>query len=587
MFINKALIKLAKGTGKEIFITCMWNIIFVMISTGISFCTAMIIRKVLGTEGRYDVLEPQILFVILFALILIQYVILRIKSVTAAKCGVKIKEKVRTRLIEKLFMLGPEYMADKQTGAVATTIFNKVEWLGNYYTAYIPVAVSGLLNAAVLCAFIMRINVTVAFVGIIAMAGILVCPMSFYKAMSKRGKKEWDAEEQYYSDCLEGIQGIVTLKAFRADGKQKNKIHASGEVLRKTVMAQLKVSMIENGLLELFGRIGIALCPAVAAYLAFSGRLDPDVLIYVMFFIGAWFAPMLNLIPAWHVGYKGITASQGIVDLMNATDNYMRRGKISETCTEKSFDEDIHFENVSFAYNEEDGDVLKNINLTLKSGTVTALVGHSGSGKSTVGNILSGFYEVTKGKLKIGDKTITMDNVGDLQKLVSVVWQEGHFFSGSVRDNISVGKPSATDEEIVWAAKQANIHELIESLPKGYDTQLGEDGMRFSGGEKQRIAIARAFLRNTPILILDEATSSLDRKNEREIQESIEKLIKGKTVLVIAHRLSTIQNADCICILSDGEIEAKGTHSELSQNNHTYQKLMGSQWEANLQGGIA
>ncbi len=587
MFINKALIRLAKGAEKEIFITCLWNVLFVMISTGISFCTAMIIRKILGAEGKLDVVEPEVLFAVLFILILLQYAVLRVKSVMAARCSAKIKEKVRIGLIEKLFCLGPEYMADKQTGAVATTIFNKVEWLGNYYTAYIPVAVSGILNALCIMCLIFSVNRVVALVCIAAMAGLLICPMSFYKAMSERGKREWEAEEKYYSDCLEGIQGIVTLKAFRADGMQKEKIHNGGEALRKTVMAQLKISMIENGCLEFFGRLGIALGPAIAAYLAYRGKLDPDMLIYVMFFIGAWFTPLLNLIPAWHIGYKGITASHGIIQLMDASSNYMRRRGKTETAVKTGFKDDICFDDVSFAYTKEDGDVLHHIDLTLKNGTVTALVGQSGSGKSTIGNLLSGFYEATNGKLRIGEKVITMDNVSDLQRLVSVVWQEGHLFYGTVRENIAIGKPEADDDEIIWAAKQANIHDLIESLPNGYDTILGEDGMRFSGGEKQRVAIARAFLRDTPILILDEATSSLDRKNEREIQESIERLSKGKTVLVIAHRLSTIQNADQICILSDGMIEAVGTHDELACHNITYQKLMGSQWDVSLQGGIA
>ena len=587
MFINKALIRLAKGAEKEIIITCLWNIVFVIISTSISFCTAMILRKILGSSGKYDVVDPKYLFSILFILILLQYAVLRIKSVMAAVCSTKIKENVRIRLIEKLFSLGPEYMADKQTGAVATTVFNKVEWLGNYYTAYIPVAISGILNAFFIMFIIFNINKIVSMVGIAAMAGILICPMSFYKIMSERGKKEWEAEEKYYSDCLEGIQGIVTLKAFRADGKQKKKIHTSGERLRKTVMGQLKISMIENGCLEFFGRLGTAFCPAIAAYLAYRGMMDPDYLIYVMFFVSAWFTPLLNLIPAWHIGYKGITASQGIIQLIDARSNYMRREGHIEPDENTEFNDDIKFEDVSFAYTKEDGNVLHHINLTLKNNTVTALVGQSGSGKSTIGNLLSGFYEVTEGKLKLGDRIITMDNVSELQKYVSVVWQEGHLFYGTVRENIAIGKPDAADEEIKWAARQANIHDFIESLPNGYDTLLGEDGMRFSGGEKQRIAIARAFLRNTPILILDEATSSLDRKNEKEIQESIDRLSKGKTVLMIAHRLSTIQNADQICILSNGSIEAVGTHEKLARENQTYRKIMGSQWDAVTKSAVA
>ena len=262
MFINRALIRLAKGSGREITITCIWNILYIVISTGISLCTAMIIRNVLGERGAYDFIGLRQLFAILFIFIIIHFIVLRVKGIQSAKCGIKIKEAVRKKLLCKLLDLGPAYMSDRQTGVVATTIFNKVEWLGNYYTIYMPTAISAIMNAVCIIILLAAMNGIIATVSIVAMAGVLGCPMLFYKTMSERGKKEWDAEEEYYSHCLEGIQGIVTLKSFGAEENQKKKIHMAGERLRKTVMGQLRVTMVENGILELMGRLGTAFCPA-------------------------------------------------------------------------------------------------------------------------------------------------------------------------------------------------------------------------------------------------------------------------------------------------------------------------------------
>jgi ATP-binding cassette subfamily B protein len=244
---------------------------------------------------------------------------------------------------------------------------------------------------------------------------------------------------------------------------------------------------------------------------------------------------------------------------------------------------DIRFENVSFAYNWRDGDVLHDVSFTVPSQTVTALVGPSGSGKSTVAGLLAGFYPVREGKIFVGDTEINRQTVSDIQDRIGAVWQDCHLFYGTVRDNIRVGKPDAYESEIENAAGKANIHNFSAGLPGGYRTMLGERGQRFSGGERQRVALARAFLRDAPVIILDEATSSLDRKNEIAVQQSFAELSKGKTALVIAHRLSTIQNADQIIIMDGGRISAKGTHDELMSSSEAYRKLMGSQ----IQGGSA
>ena len=232
----------------------------------------------------------------------------------------------------------------------------------------------------------------------------------------------------------------------------------------------------------------------------------------------------------------------------------------------------IDFNDVAFSYNDKT-EVLKNINITINKGETVALVGPSGSGKTTFCNLIPRFYEVNEGSITIDGKDIRSLTLSSLRRNIGVVQQDVYLFTGTIRDNIIYGKPDATREEIIRAAKLANAHDFIMELENGYDTFVGERGVKLSGGQKQRISIARAFLKNPPILILDEATSSLDNESERLVQESLKLLTEGRTTLIIAHRLSTIRNADKIIVLTANGIEEQGTHQELIEKGGVYAAL--------------
>jgi ATP-binding cassette subfamily B protein len=232
----------------------------------------------------------------------------------------------------------------------------------------------------------------------------------------------------------------------------------------------------------------------------------------------------------------------------------------------------VEFKNVSFRYPDADTEILEDINFTAKPGQTTAIIGSTGSGKSTVVNLIPRFYDVKSGSITIDNIDIRNIKMESLRRHIGIVQQDVYIFTGSFRENILYGNPQATEEELIAAAKRANIHDFIISLPDGYDTLLGERGIRLSGGQKQRISIARVFLKNPPILILDEATSALDNESERKIQQAITDLSTGRTVLVIAHRLSTIRNADEIIVIEDGKIAERDTHENLLALNGTYAK---------------
>ncbi|MBE5861233.1 MAG: ABC transporter ATP-binding protein [Lachnospiraceae bacterium] len=586
MFINRHLISFVSGHGHRIIGTCVLQLILTMLATLVSLCTAFVVRMIQGETRILFFRQVWQVLLTIALLIGVRFILAKIKTIASEKCSLEIKQSLRKELLEKLFALGPAYTGKARTGNTASTITTKVEYLNEYYTVYLPTAAASLFNVVALIAVLSKFNAATAVICTIACAGIYVCPMLFYYLMRKRGEEEMQAHSEYYSDCLDSIQGISTLKAFNANGRQREIIHEKGEKLRQAVMGQLRITMLENVVLQFFAGLGSAFSIAVAAYECSIGNMESENLVYALFLIGACFAPMGSLINAWHFGYRGVVASYSIIELLEEPVKLSLSPKdthATERNLKTPFIGDIAFHDVSFSYESEEGTVLDNVSFKIPFRTTTALVGVSGSGKSTIAHLLAGFYPVDKGTITVGGKSLTKETVFNIQDDISAVWQDCRLFYGTVEENIRIGKPTASHKEVEEAAKNASIHDFIVSLPDGYQTLIGEQGMRFSGGERQRIAIARAFLRNSPILILDEATSSLDRHNEMEIQHSLHKLSAGKTCLVIAHRLATIQAADQIIIMNKGRIVEKGTHEQLLRSSENYRILMGSQ----ITGGTA
>ena len=621
MFINKQLLHLSRGGRKLLILSSVLNFVLLAAKTLTAICTALTVDLIFGKAKVPFFTSLQSIFICMGALIVTIIVLQRTVSVTEQKCSIKIKTALRGQVFKKLFALGPAYTVNRRSGEIAAMAFTKIEWLSPYFYQYLPFVSGTVLLDAVLIAVLFYLDSAVGCICLAGAAGMLGFPMLFFKVMRKRGEKENAAHSKYYADCLDAVQGLPSLKALNADEYQKAKLQKQGEILRVTIMNHLKVTMIDNGVLQLCAAIGGTLSAAVAALRVYA-YTNPENIIYMLFLTGACFSPMYLLINIWHLGYRGVTASYAIYDFLNLPVKHSLSDHFSNVSMETEMKEDhtayhtedahmekedhaieqdtqkekytdssaqavrqvspvkactgdIVFKNAVFAYTEET--VIDDISFTIPHGTTTALVGASGSGKSTIAHLLAGFYPLKSGTITIGGTVLSEKTVAEIQDLISAVWQDSHMFFGTVYENILIGKPDAAKEEVIEAAAKARIHDFITSLPDGYDTNIGEHGTKFSGGEKQRIAIARAFLRNSPLLIFDEATSSLDRHNEIEIQKSFSELCKGKTVLVIAHRLATIQKAEQICIIRKGKIEAAGTHEQLSLHSEAYRIIMGNQ----------
>lgn len=514
---------------------------------------------------------------------------LNVKIVNEA--GISIKDNVRTKILTKLFLLGPEYADTIRTGTLTSTFTARVEWLMNYYTRYLPVIVSAVLNAGIFIMILFYMDIYVGLVSLISVIMMLVIPMVFFKLMKEKGKKEWEEHANYYSECLDGIQGMVSLKAFNADAKYVRDVKAHGENFRKAVMDHLKVTIIEGTFSEFFLRVGTALTIAIMGLRCAYGYIDKSFLIYAFFIIGATFSPMLSLINAWHLGFQGVSGSYSLSEFLEMkSDNLMENDLIknelknrkeleaslnrSAVKENKINDVKLSFYKVNFRYKGANKDTLKNISFELHKGKAIALVGPSGGGKSTIAGLLMGFYRADSGEVTLNDVKMGNETAAFFNDNISAVWQDNHLFYGSIYDNIKMGKPSATDEEIFEASKKAMIYDLIMSLPNGYDTSVDELGSRFSTGERQRIAIARALLKDAPIIIFDEATSALDRENEKYIGETLSKLKPDKAMLMIAHRLSTISMADEILVVENGCIADRGSSSYLEENCEIYRRLI-------------
>lgn len=596
MFINKILLRFAKLTCRPILKSILIQTLIILLTSATALIIGQIVNHVLSFKHGIDSYSMKLIATVLLLTVLIAFMSVA-KSKLIINAGIEIKSNVRSMLVQKMFLLGPGYVAQKRTGELVSIMTSRVEWLMNYYVLYLPAIVSAIINAGIFIVFLFYVDYLTGFTALISCIAMIVIPMFFFSIMRKRGIEEWNNHARYYSNCLDGIQGMISLKALGADNWYVQYVKTTGVDLRTAVMKHLKVTMLEGAFSEFFARVGSALTLAVLAIRLSMGSVGSELIILAFFATGAAFVPMLTLINAWHMGFQGVAAAYSIEDMLKADNienlmgdilpkellphneltEYINGNDGAKTNTDSAT---IEFDNVEFSYDTEDDFSLKNISFKIQPNKMLALVGSSGSGKTTIANLLEGFYKINSGNIRINGEILSEDNIDIIRGMITAVWQDSHLFDGTVYENIAIGKRNATKEDVKIAAQKAEIHEFISSLPYGYETEVGENGKLFSTGERQRIVMARAFLKDSPILIFDEATSALDRENEIKIQCNFNELRKGKTVLVIAHRLQTILEADEICILNKGAIVDRGTHGELSVNSELYKKIMGEQLNA-------
>jgi len=490
--------------------------------------------------------------------------------------GLRIVADMREKLYNHLQNLSLSFFTKTPTGVLISRITNDV----NLIQGAVSNAITGLLKDAFtivgLIGVIFYRNWKLAIIAFIIFPLAIIPIKEFGKKLRKFSRKSQQRMGSITAFLHETITGNRIVKAFSMEEYEKCRFAEENERFFKIILKRVKIRAISHPLMELIGGVGVALIIWVGGYSVVRGELTPGTFFSFMTALLMLYAPVRDLSKVNLEIQEGLAAAARVYELLDTIPDIKdEEGAISLPLISKGID----FQKITFKYGTEA--VLKEISLHVKVGEMIALVGMSGAGKTSLVNLLPRFYDVEEGQILIDSIDIRKVTLKSLRDQIGLVTQQTILFNDTIRNNIAYGNIKCSDEEIIKAAKAANAHDFIQRLPQAYETVIGEQGVKLSGGERQRLSIARALLKNAPILILDEATSSLDSDSETEVQNALEYLMKGRTVFVIAHRLSTIRNAHRIIVLSDGQIVEEGTHEELIALNGEYRRLYDLQFKDN------
>nr|HBC4013098.1 SAV1866 family putative multidrug efflux ABC transporter [Staphylococcus aureus] len=506
----------------------------------------------------------------LFIFVIVRPPIEFIRQYLAQWTSNKILYDIRKKLYNHLQALSARFYANNQVGQVISRVINDVEQTKDFI-------LTGLMNIWLDCITIIIALSIMFFLDVkLTLAALFIFPFYiltvyvFFGRLRKLTRERSQALAEVQGFLHERVQGISVVKSFAIEDNEAKNFDKKNTNFLTRALKHTRWNAYSFAAINTVTDIGPIIVIGVGAYLAISGSITVGTLAAFVGYLELLFGPLRRLVASFTTLTQSFASMDRVFQLVDE-DYDIKNGVGAQPIEIKQGRIDI--EHVSFQYNDNEAPILKDINLSIEKGETVAFVGMSGGGKSTLINLIPRFYDVTSGQILIDGHNIKDFLTGSLRNQIGLVQQDNILFSDTVKENILLGRPTATDEEVVEAAKMANAHDFIMNLPQGYDTEVGERGVKLSGGQKQRLSIARIFLNNPPILILDEATSALDLESESIIQEALDVLSKDRTTLIVAHRLSTITHADKIVVIENGHIVETGTHRELIAKQGAYEHL--------------
>jgi thiol reductant ABC exporter CydC subunit len=504
------------------------------------------------------------------------------RTMLAHRTASHVQETLRGRLYDKIVALGPAWFGAERTGGVMLSIVDGVEQLQTFFGQYLPQVTIAACAPVAIFAFMAFWDVPVATVMLAAALFTLVAPAVVHERTNQASRTRQSAFKAFGEEFLDAVQGLPTLKAFGQSGSYGRMLADKAKALSESTFLVLGTSILTRGITDLGCALGAAAALVLGAYRVRHGEMSLEALLIVLMAGTEIFRPLRDLRTVLHQGLTGQAAAAGINALLD--ERVTAPGAPSPRPPPargggvvRAVSPSITFDAVTFAYPGGRRAAHQGLSFTIAAGERVGIVGPSGSGKSTIVRLLLRLHDPQTGAVQIGGEDLRSLDPNAVRRMIAVVAQDTYLFHGTIEDNLRLGRPDATEADLVAAARAANAHEFIDGLPDGYQTVIGERGARLSGGQRQRIAIARALLRDAPILILDEALSSVDAENEAVIQQALDRLMTGRTTLILAHRLSSVINADRILVLDDGAVAESGSHATLIARDGPYRRLMGPQ----------
>jgi ATP-binding cassette, subfamily C, bacterial CydD len=572
--MNRALFRQMHHARHALALTVAVGILGMAVTIAYMVLLSRIVARVFVAREGLDRVGP--LLLLLLAAVVLRAALLWLQEITAQRGAIRVKAALRERISAHLFRLGPAYAKGERTGELVAAATEGIERLDAYVSRYLPQLALSVVIPLLVAAFVF-LQDWVSAVVLLATAPIIPLLMALVGRYAEGHiQRQWTALARMSAHFLDALQGLPTLKVFGGGTAEREKIARVSTAFRDTTLKVLRYAFLSGLVLEFMTAVAIGVVAVELGTRLLAGAISFERALLILLLAPEFYRPLRELGVHRHAGLEGSAAAKRIVEVLATPVPIVERAATSRppAVPQTASVPTIELIEVTYRYPESLRPALADISLVLPAGTRTALVGRSGAGKSTLVSLLLRFMDPTCGRITVNGLPITELPIEVWRENVALVPQQPYLFHSSVHDNISLARPSATREEVERAAELAGAAGFIARLPRGYDTEIGERGSRLSGGEAQRLAIARAFLKDAPLLILDEPTSSLDPTSEALIRAALERLMHDRTGLVVAHRLNTIYTADRIAVLENGRLVEAGSHSVLLERGGLYARLV-------------